>query len=290
MERMIEIMNGTNKKCPNSKENLLTIGEEFGKNADAVHKILTNLEVFSSEDRKHVIDIFKDLLAVDADPNPLAKGMSEGAENTIKVIFDKFELTGMSTSFGNVLKMMSNRHELVGSFLNVKLFQILTNFVMNAMFDISSEAISVFEEILFSDNVKVKEVVSEFLNDNHQEMMEIFMNLFDEEKYLAKREGMKILHELLLDKDYNKKFTENWLQEKEYLKFTMTSLTDDSTPIQMEAFHLMLVFLKASPEKRGQKVNETLKKNKDQLMSFFEEFLKDKPDEQEKAINLLKEL
>jgi hypothetical protein len=287
---MIEIMNGTNKKCPNSKENLLTIGEEFGKNADAVHKILTNLEVFSSEDRKHVIDIFKDLLAVDADPNPLAKGMSEGAENTIKVIFDKFELTGMSTSFGNVLKMMSNRHELVGSFLNVKLFQILTNFVMNAMFDISSEAISVFEEILFSDNVKVKEVVSEFLNDNHQEMMEIFMNLFDEEKYLAKREGMKILHELLLDKDYNKKFTENWLQEKEYLKFTMTSLTDDSTPIQMEAFHLMLVFLKASPEKRGQKVNETLKKNKDQLMSFFEEFLKDKPDEQEKAINLLKEL
>ena len=158
------------------------------------------------------------------------------------------------------------------------------------MFDISSEAISVFEEILFSENVKVKEMVSDFLNENKKEMMEIFMNLFDEEKYLAKREGMKILHELLLDKDYNKDFTQNWLQEKEYLKFTMTSLTDDSTPIQMEAFHLMIVFLKASPEKRGQKVNETLKKNRDQLESFFTEFLKEKPDEMEKALDLLKEL
>jgi len=106
MDRMNEIMNGKNKKCPNSKENLLKIGAEFGKEDVAVHKILTNLEVFTSENRKHVIDIFRDLLAVDADPNPLAQDMSDGAENSIRIIFDKFEKAGMSTCYANVLKMM----------------------------------------------------------------------------------------------------------------------------------------------------------------------------------------
>lgn len=103
-------------------------------------------------------------------------------------------------------------------------------------------------------------------------MMEIFINLFEQDNYLAKREGMKILHEILLDKTHKKEFTTYFVSEKSHLKFTMQSLNDDQTAIQKEAFYLLLVFLKTSPERRGERVNETLKKNREPLMQFVEEF------------------
>ena len=127
--------------------------------------------------------------------------------------------------------------------------------------------------------------------------MEILLYLINQENYLAKREGMKIVHELLMKKDQNKDFYNYFISSKEHLKFTMTSLNDDSTAIQIEAFHLLLIFLSAPEESRGQKVNETLKKNFNLLIDFVESFLKDseKDDEhleskKKKAIQSLKKM
>ena len=98
------------------------------------------------------------------------------------------------------------------------------------------------------------------------------MNLFEQENYLAKREGMVLLHEILHDKSHNQVFHDFFVSEKNHLKFTMQSLNDDSTPIQTEAFKLLIIFLKANPDKRGDRVNETLKKNRDPLLQFIEDF------------------
>lgn len=119
--------------------------------------------------------------------------------------------------------------------------------------------------------------------------MEIFLDLFNQDNYLAKREGMKILHELLLSKEYNREFSEYFIQEKNHLKFTMSSLNDDSVAIQTEAFHLMLIFLTAPAEKRGAKVNDTLKRNRNLLIEFFEEFGEDK-DKKDESLRAKKEI
>jgi hypothetical protein len=103
-------------------------------------------------------------------------------------------------------------------------------------------------------------------------MMEIFINLFEQDNYLAKREGMKILHEILLDKSHKKDFITYFVSEKSHLKFTMQALNDDQTAIQKEAFYLLLIFLKTSPERRGERVNGTLKRNSKPLLLFVEEF------------------
>lgn len=102
--------------------------------------------------------------------------------------------------------------------------------------------------------------------------MEIFINLFEQDNYLAKREGMKILHEILLDKSNKKDFITYFVSEKSHLKFTMQALNDDQSAIQKEAFYLLLIFLKTSPERRGERVNDTLKKNREPLKQFVEEF------------------
>ena len=125
-----------------------------------VSQILVNLEVFSPEHIKSILEIFGDLMAVQVDPNPLALGLETVADSTIEQVYDRFDTAGMRLHYGNVLRMMAGRHELISSFLTIDSFKRLSGFINNAVFDISSEAISVTKEILMSDDPKVQEAVS----------------------------------------------------------------------------------------------------------------------------------
>lgn len=274
--RMVAILNNKYKKWAYTHENLTHIATQCGKEADKVNRIFIDLDAFEKESKKQIIEIFSELFNMKSDPNPLAEGLASDAHRTIEAILDKFESSTNSTYYANILKMMSSKPELIKYFLDVKIFQVLANYASNSVFDISSEALTVFIEILFSENKKVQREVSNFLNEYKAEMMEIFLDLFNQDNYLAKREGMKMLYDLLLNKDYNREFADYFITEKEHLKFTMTSLNDESTPIQTEAFLLLLVFLQAPTEKRGPKVNDTLRKNKDQLIEFVQHFMEEK--------------
>lgn len=77
-------------------------------------------------------------------------------------------------------------------------------------------------------------------------------------------------------------FYEYFLSEKEHLKFTMNCLNHDSNAIQTEAFHLLLIFLTAPFDKRGVKVNETLRKNSEALIAFIDKFVSEKHKDDER--------
>lgn len=128
---------------------------------------MINLDHFPPEHKKNIIEIFGDLMALQLSPNPLAQGLSANAEETIEKIFDKFEASGMSTHYANILKMMASKYELVNYFLKIEVFQVLSKYVNNAVFDISSEALSVYQEILFSEDKKVQGEVSTFNNNSY---------------------------------------------------------------------------------------------------------------------------
>ena len=260
MERMVEIVSGSFKKCPNTPENLTKIVTEFSKHVDIVKLILINMDLFSSENRKYIIEIFGDLMKTNSDSNPLAVALEPDVETTIDKILTKFDITGMSIHYSNALKIMTNQKPLIKKFLKIDMFRNLSKFIVNEVFDISSEALSLFEEILFSENKDVQRINHIFLNEHKVEMMELFMGLFEQDNYLAKREAMKVLHEILLTKG-NDDFHDHFVSQKDHLKFTMISLNDDSTAINVEAFHLLVIFLQATDQSRDEKVNETLKKN-----------------------------
>ena len=101
-------------------------------------------------------------MALAVSPNPLAHGLSANADATIEQIFDKFEAAAMSTHYANILKMMADKYELINYFLKIEVFQVLSKYVNNAVFDISSEALSVYQEILFSEDKKVQGEVGYF--------------------------------------------------------------------------------------------------------------------------------
>lgn len=111
--------------------------------------------------------------------------------------------------------------------------------------------------------------------------MEILIDLMTQDNYVAKREAMKALNTIFHDKDHNSAFWDYFIEEKSHLKCTMKALNDESSAIKNEAFHLLMIFLLAPEDKRGEKVNDTLRKNKGPLIQFIQIFYTDKEEDKD---------
>lgn len=129
MNRMLEIVGGKSKKCPATYDNLLKISSELGKEAEYVAKIFINLDVFISEDRKNIIDIFGEIMKIDVEPNPICNGLAQDGNNLIDQILSKLDAPGMSIHYGNILKVMTNQPELINCFLRYDVFKTLSTLV-----------------------------------------------------------------------------------------------------------------------------------------------------------------
>ena len=122
-------------------------------------KILININVFTPEIRKNIFEILEAIFSINIAPNPTAEGLQPHADGIIENILDKFGEAGMSTSYGNIFKMMCKRLELINNFLTVDFFKSITKHIANPVFDISSEALSVLEGIIISDDKLIQNEV-----------------------------------------------------------------------------------------------------------------------------------
>jgi len=104
-----------------------------------------------------------------------------------------------------------------------------------------------------------------------------YTTLLSSQNYVTKRQSLKLLGELLLDRS-NFNVMTRYIAASSNLKLMMTLLTDKSRSIQFEAFHVFKVFV-ANPNKPAA-VLEILVKNKERLMGYLGEFHNDKDDEQ----------
>uniref|UniRef100_A0A914RV11 Protein SDA1 n=1 Tax=Parascaris equorum TaxID=6256 RepID=A0A914RV11_PAREQ len=82
-------------------------------------------------------------------------------------------------------------------------------------FDIASDAFSTFKELI----TKHKALCAEFLETNYDKFFESYQNLLNSENYVTRRQSLKLLGELLLDRH------------------------NFSRSIQFEAFHVFKVLL-----------------------------------------------
>lgn len=128
----------------------------------------------------------------------------------------------------------------------------------------------------------------------------MYAALVNSSNYVTKRQSLKLLGEILLDRA-NFNVMTRYIANEANLKLIMTLLKDKSKNIQFEAFHVfkvcifLLAFLVirqelitsmvgrkvfvANPKKPAQ-VETILRRNKDKLLSFLKNFHNDKEDEQ----------
>jgi len=83
-------------------------------------------------------------------------------------------------------------------------------------------------------------MVALFLHTNYDQFFTKYNNLLKSTNYVAKRQSIKLLGEILLDRA-NYTIMTMYVDSADHLKLTMNLLRDKSRNVQYEAFHVFKV-------------------------------------------------
>lgn len=122
-----------------------------------------------------------------------------------------------------------------------------------------------------------KTMVAQYLSTNFEEFFSRYNTLLiQSDSYVTKRQSIKLLGEILLDRaNYN--VMTAYVDRGAHLKLCMNLLKDDRKMVQYEGFHVFKVFV-ANPNK-SEAVQRILINNRDRLLKFLPKFLEDRTDD-----------
>jgi len=196
-----------------------------------------------------------------------------------------YDSPDIALTCGSILRESARHEPLAKILLYSDRFWDFFKYVEVANFDVASDAFATFKDLL----TKHKALSAEFLDKNYDRVFENYTQLLNSQNYVTKRQSLKLLGELLLDRS-NFNIMTKYISSSSNLKLMMILLREKSRAIQFEAFHVFKVFV-ANPNKT-KPVLEILQKNKEKLIAFLTQFHTDKDEEQfndEKAF-LLKQI
>ena len=151
-------------------------------------------------------------------------------------------------------------------------FYNYAHYIESTTFGISTDAYTSLKETL----TRHKPMVSEYLDKNYDRFFNSFTMLIKSPNYVTKRQSLKLLGEILLDRA-NFSVMTRYIANDVNLKMMMNLLRDKSKNIQFEAFHVFKVFV-ANPKKPPQ-IEAILRRNKEKLLVFLKDFHNDKDGE-----------
>ncbi len=126
---------------------------------------------------------------------------------------------------------------------------------------------------------KHKDLVPRYLAVNFDLFFDRYNTvLVQSNSYVTKRQSIKLLGEILLDRaNYN--IMTAYVDRGEHLKICMNLLRDDRKMVQYEGFHVFKVFV-ANPHK-SVPVQKILIMNRDRLLQFLSHFLEDRTEDEQ---------
>ncbi|KAF2671124.1 Mo25-like protein [Microthyrium microscopicum] len=152
-------------------------------------------------------------------------------------------------------------------------FWLFFDWIVKSSFEVCADAFSTFREIL----TKHKALVATYLETNFTEFFTLYNRaLIQSDNYVTKRQSIKLLGELLLDRA-NYSVMTAYVDSAEHLKLCMKLLLDDRRMINYEGFHVFKVFV-ANPNK-SYAVQRMLVNNRERLLRFLPGFLNDRTDD-----------
>lgn len=199
-------------------------------------------------------------------------------------VMDGYASTEIALSCGSMLReviRVPRLHKVLlygpDGGLSKPLCDLFEYHVNNPNFEVASDAFETLTAVLMSN----KALVFECLNPNgdaaslarYGELFAMFNRLLQSENYVLKRQSLKLLSELLLDRD-NFAIMMRYIVDKANLRIIMTLLRHNQPNVQFEAFHVFKVFV-ANPEKPAD-IAEILAVNKARLIPFLRNFQNEK--------------
>ncbi|KAJ4924277.1 hypothetical protein JOQ06_000517 [Pogonophryne albipinna] len=244
---ILEILYGSNDKEPHT-ETVAQLAQEL-YNSGLLLSLVKNLQVIDFEGKKDVCQIFNNILR-------------------------SYETPQSALNCGIMLRECIRHEPLAKIILHSSDFYKFFLYVEMSTFDIASDAFATFKDLL----TRHKVLVAEYLEQNYEAVFTDYEKLLHSENYVTKRQSLKLLGELLLDR-HNFTVMTRYISKPENLKLMMNLLRDKSPNIQFEAFHVFKVFV-ANPNKT-QPIIDILLKNQTKLIDFLSNFQKDRTDDEQ---------
>ncbi len=202
-----------------------------------------------------------------------------------------YEQQDVALNCGTMLRECVRFEALTKIVLNSDNFYDFFKYVEVSTFDIASDAFATFkvrykaisrdfaasyqlcfffvQELL----TKHKMLAADFLENNFDKVFEHYGKLLHSDNYVTRRQSLKLLGELLLDR-HNFSVMTRYISNPDNLKLMMNMLKEKSRNIQFEAFHVFKVFV-ANPNK-PKPILDILLRNQDKLVDFLTKFHTDR--------------
>jgi len=265
------VLYGDNEHEPNPDATVLLANEIYS--SDLLPLLIINLAKLEFEARKDVASIFNNLLRRQIGPrSPTVEYISRNTE-LLDALVQGYSSPEVALNCGSMLRECIRHETLAKILLNSENFWQFFLFVEMSNFDVASDAFATFKDLL----TKHKAISAEFLERNYDLVFDKYTALLNSPNYVTRRQSLKLLGELLLDRA-NFNVMTKYISSASNLKLMMNLLRDKSRSIQFEAFHVFKVFV-ANPHKT-KPILEILQKNKERLVAFLNNFHNDKEEDQ----------
>lgn len=263
---------GTGEQDPQT-EIAVQLSQEFYNNRIFI-LLVTNLTKLDFEARKDVVQIFGILLRRQIGARAPTVEHIQKEKDILFILLKGYESPDVALNSGMILRECIRYESLAKILLKDEKFYDLFTYVELSTFDLASDAFSTFKELL----TRHKLVSSAFLEEQYEKVFTKYRVLLDSENYVTKRQSLKLLGELLLDR-HNFVVMTKYISNADNLKLMMNLLRDKSRNIQFEAFHVFKVFV-ANPNKT-QPIMDILLKNKEKLVEFLMNFHSDRTEDEQ---------
>ncbi|XP_053772564.1 calcium-binding protein 39-like isoform X2 [Desmodus rotundus] len=252
LQVMKEILCGTNDK-ETPTEAVAQLAEEL-YNSGLLVTLIADLQLIDFEGKKDVIQIFNNILRRQIGTRCPTVEYVSARPHILFMLLKGYEAPQIALRSGIMLREWIRHESLAKIILFSSQFRDFFKYVELSTFDIASDAFATFK--IFEDYEK----------------------LLQSENYVTKRQSLKLLGELILDR-HNFAIMTKYISKPENLKVMMNLLRDKSPNMQFEAFHVFKVFV-ASPHKT-QPIVEILLKNQPKLIEFLSSFQKERMDDEQ---------
>ncbi|KAI6112283.1 mo25 protein [Pisolithus croceorrhizus] len=241
---------------------------------DLLLVLLQNMHKFDFESRKDVVQIFNNLLRRQIGNRlPTVEYICARREDVIFSALAGYGNEEIALNTGMILREMLRHEQLAKILLYSDQFYMFPHYIETTSFGVSCDSFANLKDTL----TRHKPMVAEYLDKNYDRFFNSYTTLILSNNYVTKRQSLKLLGEILLDRA-NFNVMTRYIAQDANLKMMMNMLRDKSKNIQFEAFHVFKVFV-ANPKKPPQ-IEAILRRNKEKLLVFLKNFHNDKEDEQ----------
>jgi calcium binding protein 39 len=264
---------GTGDQEPQTDIVLAQLAQEL-YNSNLLLSLVQNLHKIDFEGKKDVAQIFNNILRRQIGTRtPTVEYICTKAD-ILFTLMRGYETQEIALNCGTMLRECARYEALAKIMLYSEDFFNFFKYVEVSTFDIASDAFSTFKELL----TKHKILCAEFLENNYDRVFSHYQGLLNSENYVTRRQSLKLLGELLLDR-HNFTVMTRYISNPDNLKLMMNMLKEKSRNIQFEAFHVFKVFV-ANPNK-PKPILDILLRNKEKLVDFLTKFHTDRSEDEQ---------